>query len=283
MENVAQPMSITHTPTIHRYKSPLRWPGGKTRALPALRKLMPDLSQVADYREPLVGGGSVFLYIRNELALGGYVWINDLFKPLHRFWMGCQHPDTILEDLFNGYDEFKSYPQEQWSRLFDEVKARGDKLTAEELFFINRCAFSGNITGGFSKSAAETRYTESALRRVFDITDALTGAVITCQDYEEVVKASGSPKDVFMFLDPPYIGVKGLYNVGGAGEFDHYRLEFLLRKTRYKFMLTLNDTTEVRQLYNWANIQPLSIQYGMDNVAGNSPKKAQELIIRNYV
>lgn len=243
---------------------------------------MPDLAAVRDYREPFIGGGSVFLHIRNELAPGGYVWINDLFKPLFRFWRACQHPDTILEDLFSGYDEFHSYPKEEWSRLFKEVKARGENMTAEELFFVNRCAFSGNIEGGFSKNAAETRYTESSLRRMLSLHDALKGASITCWDYETPLIASGSPKDVFMFLDPPYLGIKGLYTVGGAGQFDHYRLEFLLRKTRYKFMLTLNDTPEVRELYNWANIIPLSIQYGMDNVAGNSPKQGKEVIIINY-
>lgn len=263
---------------IKRYKSPLRWPGGKSRALKRLRELMPDLSQVKDYREPFVGGGSVFLYIKSELAPGSYVWINDLFKPLFRFWMVCQNDNweivtrvdmarTFL-DPKQMWDNYRTVPVEEW--------------TGTDLFIINRCAYSGNVCGGYSEAAATSRFTSSAIDRIRDMEEPLRDTVITCQDYEKVVTASGSPKETFIFLDPPYHGIKGLYKVGGAGEFDHLRLEFVLRKCRYPFMLTYNDCPEIRELYNWADIQPFEIQYGMDNVAGNKPKKGRELIIRNY-
>ena len=39
-------------------KSPLRYPGGKTRAAQMLINLAPDFEE---YREPFIGGGSVFI------------------------------------------------------------------------------------------------------------------------------------------------------------------------------------------------------------------------------
>lgn len=266
---------------IVRYKSPVRWPGGKSRALPRLRELMPDLSRVKDYREPFLGGGSVFLYIKSELPPNSGVWLNDLFKPLHRFWIAAQLFNTeIRRELY----WLKRSPINHLRYRFDELKKtrRMEDWSATDLFFMNRCAFSGNITGGFSASSAVDRFTGSSIERIADLEGPLKDACISCQDYQKVIEGSGSPQDTFIFLDPPYYGVKGLYAIGGAGEFDHLRLEYVLRKCRYKFMLTYNDTPEVRELYKWADIQPLQIQYGMDNVAGNKPKKGQELIIRNY-
>lgn len=268
---------MNDTKTI-RYKSPLRWPGGKTRAITRLHSLMPDLSTVKDYREPMVGGGSVFLHIRNELAPGGYVWINDLFKPLYSFWMAVQGwPNMLCEELCC----LLALPDKK--EVFQEIKQnKPEHLTPGQLFLINRCAFSGNLTGGFSASASHDRFTASSVKRILLCHPALKDACITNHSFEEVIRGSGSISSTFIFLDPPYYGIKGLYNIGGKGEFDHINLEFWLRKCRYPFMLTYNDCPEVRELYNWADIQPLNVQYGMDNVGGNKPKQGQELIIRNY-
>lgn len=268
--------------SIVRYKSPLRWPGGKTRAVKRLRELMPDLSQIQDYREPFTGGGSVFLHIKSELPPRGYVWLNDLFKPLQRFWTAAQ----VTNELLSVCSELNLDISDKRFH-FESLKDVSYKFwTPDDLFFMNRCAYSGNICGGFSETAARERFTLSSVERIRDIKPALEDAAITCQDYTIVLNspAVGSKSsETFIFLDPPYLGIKGLYPVSGAGEFDHYRLEYWLRKCQFKFMLTYNDVPEVRNLYNWANIEPLVFQYGMDNVGGNKPKKAKELIIRNYV
>ena len=44
-------------------KTPLRYPGGKSRACTKLAQHFPDLKNYKEYREPFVGGGSVALYV----------------------------------------------------------------------------------------------------------------------------------------------------------------------------------------------------------------------------
>ena len=44
-------------------KTPLRYPGGKSRALTKIFSRVPDLSGYDEYREPFVGGGSVAIHI----------------------------------------------------------------------------------------------------------------------------------------------------------------------------------------------------------------------------
>ena len=40
-------------------KTPLRYPGGKSRAVVKLLQFLPDLTQAREFREPFIGGGSV--------------------------------------------------------------------------------------------------------------------------------------------------------------------------------------------------------------------------------
>jgi len=44
-------------------KTPLRYPGGKSRALTKIVPHIPDLSEYQEYREPFLGGGSVAIHI----------------------------------------------------------------------------------------------------------------------------------------------------------------------------------------------------------------------------
>ena len=66
-------------------KSPLRYPGGKSRALKQILPLIP--MNISEFREPFVGGGSVFFAIRSlfQNHIKSY-WINDLNYDLYCFW-----------------------------------------------------------------------------------------------------------------------------------------------------------------------------------------------------
>ena len=43
--------------TIKSLKTPLRYPGGKSRAVSKLLQYIPDLSNFHEFREPFIGGG----------------------------------------------------------------------------------------------------------------------------------------------------------------------------------------------------------------------------------
>jgi len=63
-------------------KSPLRYPGGKSRAINIIANLIPDFEE---FREPFVGGGSVFIYAKQKFKDKKF-WINDLYFDLYKFW-----------------------------------------------------------------------------------------------------------------------------------------------------------------------------------------------------
>ena len=59
------------------FKTPLRYPGGKSRACVKLAQYMPDMKQYKEYREPFLGGGSVALYVTKQHPHLD-IWVNDL-------------------------------------------------------------------------------------------------------------------------------------------------------------------------------------------------------------
>ena len=56
------------------YKTPLRYPGGKSRAAQKIEAYFPDLREYDEFREPFIGGGSVAIYIAKK------------FPHLNRLW-----------------------------------------------------------------------------------------------------------------------------------------------------------------------------------------------------
>ena len=70
------------TQTLKSLKTPLRYPGGKSRAVSKLFQYLPDLSQVKEYREPFIGGGSVAIEIGKRYPKMD-IWVNDLYEPLY--------------------------------------------------------------------------------------------------------------------------------------------------------------------------------------------------------
>ena len=76
-------------------KTPLRYPGGKSRACAKIESYFPDLSKYKEYREPFLGGGSVALYVTQKFP-HLKVWVSDLYEPLINFWQVLQREGNTL-------------------------------------------------------------------------------------------------------------------------------------------------------------------------------------------
>jgi DNA adenine methylase len=266
------------------YRSPLRYPGGKQKALDSIAARFPK--NVLEYREPLVGGGCVYLRARS-LQLAEKYWINDKFKELISFWKTVQNHgscDKLIADLSEMKSRF--HCAEEIKKYF--LKVRNEKTTdpyreAFLFFFFNRVTFSGTTrAGGFSSSASLRRFTDSSIERLAPMPEALKNTKITNCDFEDLITADG--KDVFFFLDPPYYTATRLYGRGGSlHQFDHERLAKLLRNSNHRFLITYDDCEEIRSLFNWAKIEEWQLQYGMNNCnLRKESKVGSELFISNY-
>ena len=75
-------------------KSPLRYPGGKTRAI---KTLDPWVTDFAEWREPFLGGGSMSIHMSKKYP-DKPIWVNDLYVPLYNFWTVLQKDGDNLSD-----------------------------------------------------------------------------------------------------------------------------------------------------------------------------------------
>jgi len=137
-------------------KSILRYPGGKSRVAQKIISLIPP--NIKEFREPMVGGGSVALVLK-QIHPHIKVWINDLSYDLVCFWKTLRdYPDELIKEL----KRIKSVCKDG-RRLFEEFSSQegGSEFERAVRFFVlNRISFSGTTySGGFSQEAFGRRFT----------------------------------------------------------------------------------------------------------------------------
>jgi DNA adenine methylase len=268
---------------MHILKSPLRYPGGKSRAVQRMKYLLPG--EFDEYREPFVGGGSFFIYLKQKRP-GLKIWINDLNPELYCFWKYAQIDAEKLADELSKIKMERRNGQE----LFDELlKIDGPSLTGLEravrFFVLNRITFSGVVeSGGYSQLAFETRFTDSSIERVSKLSPLLEGIKITQFKYRELLQDGGP--SVFTFLDPPYFKAtkSRLYGRNGIlhTSFNHEEFAREMEKCGHSWLITYDDSPEIRKNFSFANIYEWELQYGMNNYKQGKAEKGSELFITNY-
>lgn len=180
-------------------KSPLRYPGGKNRAIKSIAPLIPEFKE---FREPFVGGGSVFFYVKQKYPNKKY-WINDLYYKLFQFWNQSKCKlDEVVEQVIQWRTHYTD-GKELHKFLIQHINEFSEVEVASAFFILNRITFSGTSeSGGYSNQAFLRRFTPSSIERLKVIDRVLCDTKITNLDFQQVIEAEG--EEVFIFLDPPY-------------------------------------------------------------------------------
>jgi DNA adenine methylase len=263
-------------------RSPLRYPGGKSRAIKTIAPIIPDFKE---FREPFLGGGSVFIYVKQKFPDRKF-WINDLYANLFYFWEQTQdNVEQLIKQIYFWRNDFKN-GRDLHRYLIENIESFDPLKKAAAFFVFNRITFSGTSeSGGFSKAAFEKRFTISSIERVELLSTILDNVLITNDDYQKLIEKEGD--SVFIFLDPPYYSAtkSALYGKNGNLHkiFDHERLAQTLKESNHKWLITYDDSEYIRELFSFANITEWSLTYGMRNVdKENGNQIGKELFISNY-
>ncbi len=263
--------------------SPLRYPGGKSRAVAKIAKQLPP--HFEEYREPFVGGGSVFVYLRQKFPHVP-MWINDLNFDLFCFWKETQRDAIrmarrireIKEGTKDGRVLFETYKSQIGTTMPDFERA-------VRFFILNRISFSGTVdSGGYSEGAYRGRFTDSSIKRLIQLGGLLEGVRITNDDYKQVIHAPGN--EVLIFLDPPYFRAtkSRLYGVNGTlhTTFDHEEFAREMARCSHHWLITYDASENIRQNFEFAYQSHWELQYGMNNFGRDYAPKGRELFITNY-
>jgi DNA adenine methylase len=266
------------------FKSPLRYPGGKQKAITQIANYIPPTFK--EFREPLVGGGSVFFYVIEKYP-NMLCWINDFNQDLYYFWHQVQNNlSNLVEEVWK-----IKYETTDGRVLFDSLVAQDTDVMsplerAVRFFVLNRITFSGTIeSGGYSNASFQGRFTDSSIERLKALKGCFVNTRVTNLDYSALLQEPG--EDVFIFLDPPYLSKTKSKLYGKKGNlhttFDHSRFAKLMADCSHKWLITYDDCTEVREFFSFANIYDWELQYGMNNYKQEAAKKGKELFITNYL
>lgn len=263
-------------------KSPLRYPGGKSRAVEFLSKFVPKFKE---FREPMCGGASMTLYFAQKIPEAKYI-MGDLNYDLYCFWETLKEkPEELAKEVYR-----IKITTTNGKALFEKLLERRDKIEscfqrAVDFYILNRITFSGTVDcGGYSEEAFKKRFTTSSIDKLFSVSKILKNIEIVWGDYETLIKKDG--EDVFIFLDPPYFSAQSSKLYGKKGNlhtnFDHKRLAETVKKCSHKVMITYDNSEYIRELYKEFYILEWRLKYGMTNYKKSYLREGNELLITNY-
>ena len=270
------------------FKTPLRYPGGKSRACTKMDVYIPDLRDYKEYREPFLGGGSVAIYITKKYPHLD-IWVNDLYEPLYNFW-------RVLQD--DGYKLYKRL-QELKSRYPDPGSAKGLFLEAKELvndysisplhracsfYVINKCSFSGlTESSSFSKQASDNNFSMRGIEKLQGYTQIIKDWKITNLSYEQLLT---DDKKCFTYLDPPYDIKDNLYGKKGSMHNGFNHDDFAADCDRFigHQLISYNSSQLVKDRFKDYQTGEFDLTYTMRSVGEymREQKERKELLLFNY-
>lgn len=266
--------------------TPFRYPGSKNKLLPQiLASLSPILEKSNIFADIFTGGGSVALEVARKYS-NSKIILNDKDYFIFCFWKIVS--SNNIENVNKLCELLKTTPT-----LELYFKLRGDNsndeiLSAYKGIFFNRTSFSGDMRrkaspiGGKNQSSIykincrynankiieKIKYINNLLR---NRTEVYNNNVRDCSEIEN--------KNISLYLDPPYIKKGSLLYEEQMSFEDHKDLSVRL-KNRHNWILSYDNCDEVNNLYSWAKIQELNVNYCIKGKK-NSWNKTTELLISN--
>jgi DNA adenine methylase len=264
-------------------KSPLRYPGGKSKAVKFLVQFFPE--EFKELREPMFGGGSITFYWVQKKPQAIFR-AGDLNYDLYCFWKELKYnKDALIREIIKIKENYSD-----GRKLFEDIMRRrkqslSDFQRAVDFFVLNRITFSGTVdSGGYSELAFRKRFTWSSIKRLEQAYEIIKHVELYYGDYEYLLNLEGD--DVIIFLDPPYFSAtkSRLYGKRGSlhTQFDHERLYEKVKKCKHKILITYDNSEYIKNLYKDFYIVEWHLNYGMTSFNKKNLKKGRELLIANF-
>ncbi len=238
------------------------------------RRLIERIGRIphATYAEPFVGMGGVFL--RRPFRAKGEV-INDISADVVTLFRILQRHYQAFMDVL----KWQVASRADFERLMATLpETLTDLERAARFLYLQRLAFVGKVQGrNFGMQVrAPARFDVTRLASTLEaVHERLCGVVIERMPYGRFIGQYDRP-DTLFYLDPPYWGCEGDYGAGVFERTDFERLADQLAAIEGRFVMSLNDTSEVRELFGRFSIERVEVTYTLNNGA---PGRFGEVII----
>ena len=232
----------------------IKWSGSKRSQANEIIKYFPK--EINTYLEPFCGGASVLRALsESDVKVDTYI-CSDVNQDLINLWNAIKNsPESVYEVYSLRWHELndKDDDKERKKRYFEEVReCYNREHNPYDFFFILRTTTNGmpryNRNGEFNNSFHITRNgicPERVKPIIFEWSDILNDNNV--QFIQNDFKDISTTDSTFMYLDPPYAGVKGMY----YGGFNNKELFDWLRKQPAQWVMSYDGISgDVDNTYN---------------------------------
>ena len=270
------------------HKTPLRYPGGKSRACTKIGQFLPNMYTYREFREPFLGGGSVAIYL-TKMYPSLSIWVNDLYEPLVNFWKEIQHSGEELYTTLSDLKVKHSNPDSATGLFLEskEIINSQDKSKLERavaFYVVNKCSFSGlTESSSFSAQASDSNFSMRGIEKLTGYQEIIQDWKITNLSYEDLLT---DWKNTFIYLDPPYDIKDNLYGKSGEmhKKFDHDKFAKDCDDHTADMMISYNSSQLIKNRFkNW-NAVEFDLTYTMRSVGDymSDQQARKELLLLNY-
>ena len=259
-----------------------RYPGGKSKLK---NKITQRLIAQADfdnlqYREPFFGGGSIGLKLLSDNINVKKIWINDKDIGIACLWTSViKYYEDLKNCICNFVPSVSKFYELQKELILIPIMPKQQKeivdigfkkLAIHQMSYSGLGTKSGGPLGGAEQKSAykiDCRWSpQSICKKIDKIYNKFKTIDIhdkCCTNFDFIDLIENINCKSLLYLDPPYY-IKGntLYQHGFTIN-DHERLAFALKKTNHPWLLSYDDCYQIRDLYKWAFIESLDVNYNI--------------------
>lgn len=251
-------------------KTPLRYPGGKTRLSPYVSELivMNDLLD-CHYVEPYVGGAGLAI----ELLASGYIrylHLNDIDRSIYALWYSVlNETDRVCK-----YIHDVNVNMNEWTK---QKKVQRDKQNADLLslgistLFLNRTNRSGILTGGViggqmqqGKYKIDARFFRKTLIKRIELIAFFKKRICifnkNALDFiEENVRKL--PAKSIVNLDPPYYKKGQALYQNSYTHADHEEISRIIPSLNQHWIITYDNVDPIKGFYSDYKVLEFTLSY----------------------
>jgi DNA adenine methylase len=241
----------------------LRWAGGKRQLRKVLLNFLPEDIGQRTYREPFLGGGSLFFALRPKTAI-----LSDANEHLIRCYKFVRDEPSLVGRYLHSHSARDG--EAYYYRVREEYnRSEFSAAQAARFIYLNKTCFNGifrvnskgkfNVPYGGKESPAIPSGSD-----LISIATILKNTSLKASSYEKALE--NASKGDFIYLDPPYPPLNG------TAYFTHYTIDRFsvqdqtnladrvneLDRGRCLFMISNADTPVIRRLYRKYELEAIS-------------------------
>jgi DNA adenine methylase len=256
----------------HSGKSFLSWVGGKARLADKIIPLIPGHTCYCE-----VFAGAAWLLFKKPESKSEV--INDINVELVTLYRVVQHH----LDEFMRYFRWVLVSREEFERLH---RVEADTLTdiqrAARFYYMMRTGFSSKVGSTTFGMSTASRPALNLLRMEEDLSAAhlrLARVYIENMPFGALIERYDRPH-TFFYVDPPYHGSEDDYGKGLFRREDFAVLAELLGRIKGRFIMSINDTPEIRKLYGRFHVRSVPTRYSVGHA--DRAVEVRELLVMNF-